>query len=74
MTFTAAPSLIQLTQELAKDANILQELNMRRIKAYCKLYDGLANHLNRKLLQDFRKREFSFNVDECMSNATENVF
>ena len=29
MPFTATPSLIQLTQELAKDAEILQELNMR---------------------------------------------
>ena len=33
-TFT---SLIQLTQKLAKDAKILQELNMGRTKGSCKL-------------------------------------
>ena len=50
--FTADPSLIQLTQELVKDAKILQELNMGRRKASYKLSDGLANHLNEKLVQD----------------------
>ena len=74
MPFPAAPSLIQLTQELAKDAKILQELNMGRTKASYKLCDGLANHLNEKLLQDFRKSKFSFNVDECTSNAREKFF
>ena len=65
MAFTAVPSLIQLTQELAKDAKILQELNMGGTKASYKLCDGSANHLNEKLLQDLRKSKFSFNVDEC---------
>ena len=72
MPFTAVPSLIQLTQEFAKNAKILQELNIGRTKSPYKLCDGLANHLNEKLLQDLRKRKFSFNVDECMSNAREN--
>ena len=67
--FTADPSLIQLTQELVKDAKILQELNMGRRKASYKLSDGLANHLNKKLVQDLWRRKFSFNVDKCMSNA-----
>ena len=52
ISFTVDPSLIQLTQELVKDAKILQELNMERRKASCKLSDGLANHLNEKLVQD----------------------
>ena len=74
MPFPAAPSLIRLTQELAKDAKILQELNMGRTRTSYKLCDGLANHLNEKLLQDLRKSKFSFNVDECMSNARERIF
>ena len=47
---------------------------MGRTKASYKLCDGLANHLNEKLLQDLRKMKFSFNVDECMSNAREIFF
>ena len=39
MPFAAAPSLIQLTQELAKDAKILQELNMGRTRASYELCD-----------------------------------
>ena len=73
MLFTAAP-LIHLTHELAKDAKILQDLNVGRTKASYKLCEGLANHLNEKLLQDLRKSKFSFNVDECMSNAREKIF
>ena len=44
---------------------MFQELNVTRTKASYKSCDGLANHLNEKLLQDLRKRKFSFNVDEC---------
>ena len=72
--FTTVPSLIQLAQELAKDAKILQELNMGRTKASYKLCDGLANHLNEKLLQHLQKSKFSFNVDQCMSNTREKFF
>ena len=72
--FTAAPSLIQLIQELAKDAKTLRELNMGRTKASYKLRDRLANHLNEKLLQDLRKSKLSFNVHKCISNARENFF
>ena len=39
MPFTAGPSLIQLIQELAKDAKILEELNMGRTKTSYKLRD-----------------------------------
>ena len=74
MPFTAAPSLIQLIPELAQDAKILQELDMERAKLSYKLCDRSANHLNEKLLQDLLKRKFSFNVDECMSNAREKFF
>ena len=74
MPFTATPSLIRLTQELAKDAKTLQGLHMGRTKASYKLHDGLANHLNEKLLQDFWKSKFSFNVDQCISNAREKLF
>ena len=52
----------------------MQELNMGRTKASYKLCDELANQLNEKLLQDLRKSKFSFNVDECMSNARERIF
>ena len=74
MPFTAAPSLIQLIPELAQDAKILQDIDMERAKLSYKLFDRSANHLNEKLLQDLLKRKFSFNVDECMSNARENFF
>ena len=30
--------------------------------------------MNKKLLQDLRKREFLFNVDECLSNAKGKTF
>ena len=39
MPFTAGLSLIQLIQELAKDAKILEELNMGRTKTSYKLRD-----------------------------------
>ena len=52
---------------------MLQELNMRRTKTSYKLCDVLANHLNKKQLQDLRKSKFSFNVDECILNATEKI-
>ena len=74
MPFTATPSLIQLIPELAQDAKILQELDMERAKLSYKLCDRSANHLNEKLPQDLLKRKFSFNVDECMSNAREKMF
>ena len=47
---------------------------MGRTKVSHKLCDGLANHLNEKLLQDVRKSKFSFNIDKCMSNAREKTF
>ena len=47
---------------------------MGRTKASHKLCDELANHLNEKLLLDLRKSKFSFNVDECISNAREKIF
>ena len=47
---------------------------MGRTKASYKLCDGLANHLNEKLLQDVRKSKFSFSVDECKSNARKKFF
>ena len=47
---------------------------MERAKLSYKLCDRSANHLNEKLLQDFLKRKFSFNVDEYMSNVREKFF
>ena len=47
---------------------------MERAKLSYKLCDRSANHLNEKLPQDLLKRKFSFNVDECMSNAREKMF
>ena len=74
LPFTMAPRVIRLAQELARDHKTLQSLSMDRTTASYKLREGLGETIHEKIVRDLQQVFFSMNVDECMSNAYENIF
>lgn len=74
LPFTLAPHLIRFTQELSKDTRALQSTSMARTTASYKLREGLAATLSDDIVEELKSSFFSFNVDECMSNAHQKIF
>lgn len=73
LSFSLAPSLLELVKEMSKDAKALSQTAMHRVSASYKMRLGVGKTLKENLIEDLRVKKFSLNIDKTTGNNNEKI-
>ena len=67
LPFSSARNIVELAKEMMHDPKAANKLQVARQTALYKMQHSLAKGLEKQLIDKFRKRFFSFNINEATS-------